>query len=134
MLDKESTMKVAVALQPIANMLEDCFKDLAGKPTGFLLLVSTSGTVQYVSNVKRAQGVDILNDLLKRWKDNKADIPALYNPDLKSQFRLLTMADVIGPDDFYLAGDAETWVQAPQTWVGREWSQRLHPAMRRKVV
>ena len=39
--------------------------------------------MQYVANVKREEGVALLEDLLARWKAGRADIPAHYNPDLK---------------------------------------------------
>jgi hypothetical protein len=41
-----------------------------------------AGVAQYVSNASRKDGTDLIESLLARWKANRADIPAHYNPDL----------------------------------------------------
>ena len=57
--------------------------DTAGNHCAFVLLVSHDGVTQYVSNASRADGVELIESLLARWKQGRADIPAHYNPDLK---------------------------------------------------
>lgn len=47
-----------------------------------LLFVSCDNVAQYVSNTKRANGVELIKSLLQRWEAGRADIPAHYNPDL----------------------------------------------------
>ena len=39
---------------------------------------------QYVSNCDRKDGSELIESLLARWKAGRADIPAHYNPDLRT--------------------------------------------------
>jgi hypothetical protein len=75
--------KVSLRLQDIAAGLSDLLADIAGEPIAFVLVVSVDKTAQYVSNASRADGTELIESLLARWKANRADIPAHYNPDLK---------------------------------------------------
>lgn len=65
---------VSLSLQDLAGIVSDI---------AFVLLVSVDKTSQYVSNCTRADGTELIESLLSRWKANRADIPAHYNPDLK---------------------------------------------------
>ena len=74
---------VSVSLQALASMISDRLTQAAGEPVGFVLLVSAGETAQYVANVSRAEGLELIESLLARWKAGRADIPAHYNPDLQ---------------------------------------------------
>lgn len=76
-------VQVSLALQDISAILTELLKQAAGEEIAFVLLVSVADTAQYVSNAKREDGVKLIESLLDRWKNNRADIPAHYNPDLK---------------------------------------------------
>lgn len=77
-------VSVSLRLQDIAGGLSDLLQDIAGEPIAFVLIVSVDKTAQYVSNASRKDGTELIESLLARWKTNRADIPAHYNPDLKS--------------------------------------------------
>lgn len=80
---------VSAALQPLASVVEEFFDNIVGPGQSvFILVIGTNigdkgSVLQYVSNTDRVQGSELLIDLLERWKTGKADIPALYNPELK---------------------------------------------------
>jgi len=79
----ERMLKVAGGLQPLASALEQLLRDMAGGTTlGFVLVVSVEKTAQYVANVDRRDGQELLRDLLGRWDAQRADIPGTMNPDL----------------------------------------------------
>jgi hypothetical protein len=75
--------RVSIALQELASGINEYFKVVAGGPVAFVLVVSIDNTAQYISNSDRKDGEELLESLLDRWKANRADIPAHYNPDLK---------------------------------------------------
>jgi hypothetical protein len=81
-MKEEDVDKIAVMLQPIAGLLADMFEGMTGEPVGFALIVSTNKVGQYVSNCKRPEMMEMLQEILSRFKQGKADIPAHYNPDL----------------------------------------------------
>jgi hypothetical protein len=76
--------RVSLILQCLASGISDVLKEAAGEEIAFVLVVQADQVAQYVSNTKRSDGVALLEDLLARWKAGRADIPAHYNPDLKS--------------------------------------------------
>lgn len=78
-----SAVAVSLRLQDIAASLSDVLNDIAGEPIAFVLVLSVDQVAQYVSNASRADGTELLEGLLARWKANRADIPAHFNPDLK---------------------------------------------------
>lgn len=78
-----SAADVSLRLQDIAASLDDVLKDIAGEPIAFVLVLSVDKTAQYVSNANRADGTELIESLLARWKAGRADIPAHYNPDLR---------------------------------------------------
>lgn len=83
MVDDQSA-RMSVALQNIAAMISDELKIAAGEGCAFVLVCQIGGVAQYVSNTRRADGVELITLLLDRWQAGRADIPAHYNPDLKS--------------------------------------------------
>lgn len=79
-----ASMKISIAAQTLAQALSDVLEETAGEPVGFVLVMSADNIAQYVANVDRADGKELLQSLLDRWKAGRADIPAHYNPDLKN--------------------------------------------------
>ena len=80
----DRTNELSVALQTIAQMLGDDLKGVAGEPVAFVLVCQIGSMAQYVSNASRSDGKELIESLLDRWRSNRADIPAHYNPDLKT--------------------------------------------------
>lgn len=80
-----TSIKLSVALQEIANILDDMLEQVAGERISFVLILNADEVAQYVSNTKREDGVKLIESLLDRWKRGRADIPAHYNPDLKGK-------------------------------------------------
>lgn len=80
--EKEQVAHLSNLLQGVAGTLDEAFHSLFARRCSFVLVVEMHGVAQYVSNVKRADGKQLLEELLERWQKNKADVPALYNPDL----------------------------------------------------
>lgn len=76
-------MDLSVHLQDILSDLSGLLKAATGKELPFVLVVQTDIVVQYASNCDRAAVISVLEELLLRWRLNRADIPAHYNPDLK---------------------------------------------------
>jgi hypothetical protein len=82
--DVEKINRVAVSLQGLATAIDDYLTAVAsGERQAFVLIVSTDHVSQYVSNASRPDGIGLIEGLLERWKNKRADIPAHYNPDLK---------------------------------------------------
>ena len=76
---------ISFALQNIAGALDDDLKSSAGgERVAFVLIVQIDGIAQYVSNVSRPSGIELIKSLLARWEHGRADIPAHYNPDLRN--------------------------------------------------
>lgn len=77
---------VSAQLQRIAGEVSASLDHAAGEPVTFFLLVQTSdGVVQYVSNAPRDGAKLLMTTQLEHWARGKADIPAHYNPDLKQE-------------------------------------------------
>lgn len=76
---------VSVSLPALATAIETYLETIAGEPIAFVLIVSTDKVAQYVSNASRPDGKELIESLLARWKANRADIPAHYNPDLPKE-------------------------------------------------
>lgn len=77
------SLRVSLALQDVATHINTLLTDIAGEEVAFVLIVAADKTAQFVSNASRADSTALIEDLLARWKANRADIPAHYNPDLK---------------------------------------------------
>lgn len=70
-------------MQNLAQTIENAFIAAAGERTHFVLIAMTSDHVlQYASNTNRADGKIMMNDLLDKWQDNLAAVPAHENPNL----------------------------------------------------
>lgn len=78
-----ASLNLSVRMQDIAQSLADVLEEVAGEPIAFVLVLSADKTAQYVSNASRADGTEMIESLLARWKAGRADIPAHYNPDLR---------------------------------------------------
>lgn len=81
--EPSASLKLSIALQEITTILNEMIKQAAGEELAFVLIVQADLIAQYTSNAKREDGVKLIESLLDRWKRNRADIPAHYNPDLK---------------------------------------------------
>lgn len=79
---KSASVRLSLRMQDIAGSLNDVLTEIAGEELAFVLVVQSDNVMQYVSNASRPDGQALLEDLLQRWKDGRADIPAHYNPDL----------------------------------------------------
>jgi len=77
-----ASLNLSLRMQDIAQSLADVLADVAGEPIAFVLVLNADNVAQYVSNCKREDGREMIESLLARWKDGRADIPAHYNPDL----------------------------------------------------
>lgn len=80
-----ASLKFSVQAQPFAQALAETLEGIAGEPVAFVLVVQVDKVAQYISNCERKDGVDLIESLLARWKANRADIPAHYNPDLRKE-------------------------------------------------
>ena len=69
-------------MQATAQAIQELLSEMAGKKVNFILVAHVDEVLQYLSTVEREESMQILEELLNRWKANKADIPAHYNPDL----------------------------------------------------
>jgi len=83
-MNNSQRIAVSLSLQDLANVVQDFLHEKAGESVSFVIMVSVDNTTQYVSNCTRADGIELIESLLARWKANRADIPAHYNPDLPS--------------------------------------------------
>ena len=79
-----ASARLSVRLQDIAQSLGDVLADVAGEPVAFVLVLQADQAAQYVSNASRQDGRERLQSLRDRWDAERADIPAHYNPDLRS--------------------------------------------------
>lgn len=77
-----ASLKLSLAMQAIAEDLNERLRHETGEELAFVLVVSADNVAQYVSNAKREDGAALIESLLARWKAGRADIPAHYNPDL----------------------------------------------------
>lgn len=77
------SQNISIALPIIAEYLNTLLREAAGQEIAWVLVCQADGVAQYVGNVKRSDGKELLESLMERWKANRADIPAHYNPDLK---------------------------------------------------
>ena len=73
---------LSIEMQTVANAVSTLLELAAGEPVPFVLICQADKVVQYVGNVSREDGTELIESLLRRWKANRADIPAHYNPDL----------------------------------------------------
>ena len=76
--------RVSVRLQDIAQTLDEILEEIAGERVTFVLTLQVGEIAQYVSNAARADGETLIRSLLERWAMRRADIPAHYNPDLRT--------------------------------------------------
>ncbi len=77
-----ASLNLSVELQSVAQHLDALLEEIAGERCSFVLVIQADQVSQYVSNASRADGTELIESLLARWKAGRADIPAHYNPDL----------------------------------------------------
>ena len=75
--------RLSIALPIVAQYITELLAEAAGAEIAWVLVCQADGVAQYVSNTKRADGAELIESLLARWKAGRADIPAHYNPDLR---------------------------------------------------
>lgn len=72
-------MAMAAQMQGIAEGLDEGLAAIYGARIGFVLVVAPfnqpTTEVQYVSNLERSVGVDLISELQKRWATGQPDIP-----------------------------------------------------------
>lgn len=73
---------ISIAMQELAGKIDEYLKDKAGERVPFLLILNADNVAQYISNMDRQDGINLIESLLERWKAGRADIPAHFNPDL----------------------------------------------------
>lgn len=76
--------RVSIALPIVAQYLNELLAEAAGEQIAWVLVCQSDGVAQYVSNADRKDGRELIESLLERWKAGRADIPAHYNPDLRT--------------------------------------------------
>lgn len=79
-----ASLNLSLRLQDIAEALGEVLDEVAGEPIAFVLVLNADKVAQYVSNCDRKDGIELIESLLARWKAGRADIPAHYNPDLRT--------------------------------------------------
>lgn len=73
----DTTVKISLALQGIASVIDDHLKELSGgQRIGFSFIVFTEGRASYVSNVDRPTVVREIKGLLADWEAGMPDVPA----------------------------------------------------------
>lgn len=75
----QKEIDISKSLQAIAQQIDAQLKEITGQEIGFFLLVGNTeagGRTNYVSNMDRAQSVEVMLDLLDRWMAGMQDIPA----------------------------------------------------------
>lgn len=83
-MEREQTIAVSLSLQQLAQEVDDFLALRAGERVPFTITLAVGGVSQYVSNCARSDGAQMIRDLLARCDAGRADIPAHYNPDLRS--------------------------------------------------
>lgn len=74
----QKEIDISKNLQAIAQQIGAQLKEITGQEIGFFLLVGNTeagGRTNYVSNMDRAQSVEVMLDLLDRWMAGMQDIP-----------------------------------------------------------
>ncbi len=77
-----ASLNLSLRLQDIAQSLAEVLEEVAGEPVPFVLVLQADKIAQYISNLDRKEGRELIESLLARWSSGRADIPAHYNPDL----------------------------------------------------
>ncbi len=85
-MSTELTKRVSMSIQELANGIDTYLENVAGgKRQAFVLIVADSdGIAHDVYNTTRENARTLLEGQIEFWKTEKAEIPAHYNPDLKT--------------------------------------------------
>jgi hypothetical protein len=79
------SQRISLILQRLAKEIDAALEHEAGERCSWVLIINADDIAQYVSNTTRTDGVMLIEKLLDRWKTGRADIPAHYNPDLRTE-------------------------------------------------
>jgi hypothetical protein len=75
----EADVRFSLKMRAIAEAIDDVLADQFGERIGFILITApfdrATTEVQYVANVERGQGIDLMNNLYRRWSTGQPDIP-----------------------------------------------------------
>lgn len=74
--DRPKELLLSRELRGLAKQMERKLARITGEArTPFLMIVQVDRLAQYVANVPRAHGADMIAELLARWKAGLPDIP-----------------------------------------------------------
>lgn len=74
--DTTREVELSTSLRAIMVELEKKIAEITGASrTPAMLLIKFRGNVQYIANVHRGSGTEMLTELLDRWKAQLPDIP-----------------------------------------------------------
>lgn len=74
--NSDAAIRVSRILQPLASELQTVLNKTAGEPTLFCLVVFTPVRCNYISNGKREDVKEALQELLDGWAAGMPDVPA----------------------------------------------------------
>lgn len=80
--DLAAARELGHKLPVVASEIASVLKAMTGSHTGFVLILHAHDTSQYISNCKREDGSRMIEEILMRWRANRADIGAHMNPEL----------------------------------------------------
>lgn len=72
--DRKAEIQLSKTLQTLATAIDDALRELAGETVPFVVVIQVDKAAQYVSNCSRADGCDLLEKLLARWKSGAPDV------------------------------------------------------------
>lgn len=68
--DHEKMLAVSMRMQSICRALEIYLESVTGQHIEFVLVAGVGKTAQYVSNMVRENGMELLENVLDAWRDN----------------------------------------------------------------
>jgi hypothetical protein len=68
--DHEKMLAISMRMQSISRALEIYLESVAGQHVEFVLVAGVGKTAQYVSNMVRENGMELLESVLDAWRDN----------------------------------------------------------------
>jgi hypothetical protein len=74
MLTAQQQLRVSLALQRIAKLVDKELRQAAGTPVPFSLFTWGGGRSQYVANVDRSDAMRVMQETLDRWKRHEPDL------------------------------------------------------------
>ncbi|SDW77283.1 hypothetical protein [Roseicitreum antarcticum] len=74
MLTAQQQVRVSLAMQRVAKMVDKELHKAAGEPVPFSLFTWGGGRSQYVANVERADAKTVMRETLARWDRHEPDL------------------------------------------------------------